>query len=183
MFTGTNIDDLVVLTALFLAARNLRGPHPWQIVAGQYLGFGVLVAASGAAAAELVVTNGWGLLGLVPLALGLYGLWQTRTTDNAEPTPPRSGLVGVAAVTIANGADNLSVYTPLFRTLGTNATLLTTAVFLAMLALWCASAAWLGSHHKVIDLLERVGHLLVPIVFITIGTWILVESGVLTRIF
>jgi cadmium resistance protein CadD (predicted permease) len=29
-----------------------------------------------------------------------------------------TGMVSVAGVTIANGADNLSVYTPVFRTTG-----------------------------------------------------------------
>lgn len=184
VFAGTNIDDLVVLTALFLAARTQGKPRPWQIVAGQYLGFLALVLVSaGAAAGLVIVPDQWvGLLGLIPLALGICGLWRARSHDGTDSAPLASGLLGVASVTVANGADNISIYTPLFRTLGTGQTLLTTAVFLALLALWCAASAVLGSHKKVIDALKKVGHLLVPVVFITIGTWILIESGVLSQL-
>ena len=185
VFAGTNIDDLVVLTALFLAARTQGTPRPWQIVTGQYLGFITLVAASAVAAAGLVIVpDQWvGLLGVLPLVLGIRGLWRARTHDGDNATPLASGLFGVASVTIANGADNISVYTPLFRTLGVGTTMLTIAAFLGLLAVWCAAGAWLGSHRKVIDALQKVGHLLVPSVFIAIGTWIIIESRVLTHLF
>ncbi|MEV4314863.1 cadmium resistance transporter [Actinocrispum sp. NPDC049592] len=185
VFAGTNIDDLVVLTALFLAARTQDRPRPGQIVGGQYLGFVALVAVSaGAAAGLVIVPDHWvGLLGLIPLALGIRGLWHARTHNGDDAPPLASGLLGVASVTIANGADNISIYTPLFRTLGVGATVLTVAVFLVLLAAWCAAGAWLGSHKKVVDALDRSGHLIVPVVFIAIGAWILLESGVLTRLF
>jgi cadmium resistance protein CadD (predicted permease) len=38
LFAGTNVDDLVVLTVLFLAGRATGRPRPWQIWAGQYAG-------------------------------------------------------------------------------------------------------------------------------------------------
>ena len=87
-------------------------------------------------------------------------------------------MVSVAGVTIANGADNISVYTPLFRTFGPAATVVTLAVFAAGVALWCAAGSWLGSHQRVIDIVERHGRWIVPIVFMTIGVVIVAESGV-----
>ena len=112
-FIATNIDDLVVLTALFGSPR----PAPPQIVAGQYLGMGVLVAISVVAAAGLAsVPERWiGLLGIVPLGLGIRGLLGRR--DEAPPAVVTSTL-GVVAITIANGADNVSVYAPLFHEAG-----------------------------------------------------------------
>jgi len=117
IFAGTNIDDLIVLTVLFLSSRASGRPRPWQIVGGQYAGIAALVAVSTLAALGLaIVPDQWvGLLGLVPMALGVRGLsGAIRARDrNAEPAPVvASGLVPVAAVTIANGADNISVYTP-----------------------------------------------------------------------
>jgi hypothetical protein len=44
VFAVTNIDDIIVLTVLFLTSRSTGQPRPWQIVAGQYLGIGLLVA-------------------------------------------------------------------------------------------------------------------------------------------
>lgn len=184
VFAGTNVDDLVILTALFLTARTRGVPRPWQVVAGQYLGFLVLVAISAGAAAGLVVVPGaWaGLLGLVPLGLGLYGLWRARLADGDGSDPVAAGLFGVATITIANGADNLSVYIPVFRALRLGQVVQTTAVFLVLLALWCAAGAVLGRRPKIVAMVERAGHLMVPIVFIVIGIWILVASGISAKV-
>ena len=74
-FAVTNVDDLVVLAALFVTVGRGR-PSVRQIVIGQYLGIGVLVAISVLVAVGLAgVPERWiGMLGLVPLALGLRGL-------------------------------------------------------------------------------------------------------------
>src|SRR5690606_18487802 len=114
MFVGTNIDDLIVLTVLFLSARAGGVPRPWQIWAGQYAGIGALVAISVIAALGLaVLPDRWvGLLGLIPLALGVRGLLgalRSHGDGNHSAPPPAAGVVSVAGVTIANGADNVSV--------------------------------------------------------------------------
>lgn len=79
----------------------------------------------------------------------------------------------MAAVTIANGSDNIAVYTPVFRTIGLGDTLITIAVFAVLTAVWCALGSWLGGHRHVIGLLGRWGHWLVPLVFVVIGLVIL----------
>lgn len=71
----------------------------------------------------------------------------------------------------------------MFRTIGAGPTLITIAVFVAGVAVWCLAGSWLGSHKKVIGIVERYGHRLVPGVFMIIGGLIVIESGVLTRIF
>lgn len=186
MFVGTNVDDLIVLTVLFLSSRAQGTPKAGQIWAGQYLGIAVLVVVSALAALGLsIVPDQWvGLLGLVPFALGVRGLARAvRDGGSGEPAAVATGVASVAAITIANGADNVAVYTPVFRTIGAGATLLTVAVFAAGVALWCSAGSWLGSHHKVIDLVERYGRWLVPGVFMLIGALIVLESGVLGRMF
>jgi cadmium resistance protein CadD (predicted permease) len=185
VFAGTNVDDLIVLTVLFLSSRAGGRPKAWQIVAGQYAGIGVLVALSAAAALGLVlVPDDWvGLLGLVPIGLGVRGL-VAAIRDGGEQAAPvvATGLIAVAGVTVANGADNIAVYTPLFRTLGLAGSLVTVAVFAVLVGVWCAGAAWLGSHRRVVGIVERSGHWLVPAVFITIGVIIVAESGVAGRL-
>ena len=187
MFAGTNVDDMIMLTVLFLSSRGSGRPRPWQIWAGQYAGFAVLVLASVVAALGLtIVPDDWvGLLGLVPFALGVKGLVALRTRDDGGDTSPAiaSGLVSVATVTMANGADNISVYTPVFRTIGTGPTGVTITVFAIGVALWCLAGSWLGSHKKMIEITERCGHWLVPAVFVAIGSLIVIESGVLAKIF
>jgi cadmium resistance protein CadD (predicted permease) len=185
MFAGTNIDDIIVLTVLFLAARSTGRPRPWHIWTGQYAGIATLVIISVIAALGLtLVPDDWvGLLGLVPLALGLYTLIKNGRNSGEDTAPPVvSGPLAVAGITIANGADNISVYTPVFRTIGFGATVITIAVFAVGVALWCLAASWLGSHKRVIAVVERHGTWLVPAVFILIGAVIILESGVLTRL-
>jgi cadmium resistance protein CadD (predicted permease) len=176
VFAGTNVDDIIVLTVLFLSARATGRPRPWQIWAGQYAGITVLVLVSALAALGLtVVPDRWvPLLGLVPIALGVRGLIAAvRRRDDGDEPVVAGNAVAVAGVTIANGADNIAVYTPLFRTLGPADSVVTVVVFAVLVALWCAAASWLGSHRRVIAFTRRWGRWLVPLVFIAIGVVIL----------
>ncbi|MEU8333494.1 cadmium resistance transporter [Micromonospora sp. NPDC048839] len=181
VFAATDIDDIVILTLFFVAARTTGRPRPWQIVAGQYLGIGALALASAVVAAGLlVVPDPWtGLLGLLPIALGVRAL---RGSDDDETPTVVTGLLGVAGVTIANGADNVAVYVPVFRALGLADSAIFLLVFVLLIALWCAAGAWLGGHPRVVRLVERAGHWLVPAIFVGVGVVILVGSGVLGRL-
>ncbi|GAA0995266.1 CadD family cadmium resistance transporter [Acrocarpospora macrocephala] len=177
MFIGTNVDDLLVLTVLFLSARAQGSPKPWQVWTGQYLGIAALLLVSGLAALGLsIIPDDWiRVLGLVPIALGIRGLiTAVRDRESHDPPPVATGMLSVAAVTIANGADNVSVYTPVFRTIGADAFAVTLAVFAAGVAVWCLAGSWLGSHRKIIEFVERYGRWLVPGVFVLIGLIILI---------
>ncbi|WP_214415677.1 cadmium resistance transporter [Sphaerisporangium fuscum] len=188
MFAGTNVDDMIVLTVLFLSGRATGEPKAWQVWAGQYAGIAALVAVSVVAALGLtVVPDDWiGLLGLIPFALGVRGLVsavRARGRGDEDSSPAvASGVLAVAGITVANGADNISVYTPVFRSIGPGATAVTVAVFALGVALWCLAASWLGSHKRVIEIVERYGRWIVPVVFMVIGALIVVESGVIAKI-
>ncbi|MGC9668661.1 cadmium resistance transporter [Planosporangium sp. 12N6] len=188
VFAGTNVDDVIVLTVLFLSSRAGGSPRPWQIWAGQYAGVGGLVAVSAVAALGLAaVPDAWiRLLGLVPLGLGVRGLVRAvrdRGADEpagagAAPAPAgATGLWSVAGVTMANGADNLSVYPTVFRAVGAGGSAITIAVFALLIAVWCLAGSWLGSHRGVVAMVGRYGHWLVPAVFIVIGVAILLGVG------
>jgi cadmium resistance transport/sequestration family protein len=181
VFAGTNVDDLLVLTALFLSARAAGHPRPWQIWVGQYTGIGALVAISVVAALGLIFVpdSRVGLLGLVPFILGVKGIVAAiRARDDHAPPRPvvAAGLVSVAGVTIANGADNISVYIPMFRTIGLANSVITVAVFTVGVALWCLAGSRLGAHPKVVQIVRRFGHWIVPAVFMLIGAVIVIES-------
>ena len=189
LFVATNLDDIVVLTVLFAASARSSRLRGWQIVAGQYLGLITLIAVSFLAALGLtIVPDEWvGLLGLIPLAIGVLALVRTLRgrdddDDEAESALQAVGLLGVAGITIANGGDNIAIYTPVFRTMSTTDALVTIVVFLVLLAGWCLFAKVIGTNEKVNEALEKVEHWLVPAVFIGLGVFILLESGTLTHI-
>ena len=55
-------------------------------------------------------------------------------------------------------------------------------VFLILVAVWCAAGRLIGTNKAVTEGLERVEHWLVPAVFIGLGLFILIESGVMVRL-
>jgi cadmium resistance protein CadD (predicted permease) len=98
VFVSTNVDDIVLLS-VFFADRQLRLR---AIVAGHYIGIGVLVLVSAVVGAGAVVApSGWtSVLGAVPLVLGLYkgAWWYGREARRATPmTRPRSAPVWLRA--------------------------------------------------------------------------------------
>jgi cadmium resistance protein CadD (predicted permease) len=178
VFIGSNVDDLIVLIVLFLSARAGKLPVS-RIVAGQYLGYGILVAGSIVIALGLAaVPQRWvGLVGFVPLTLGLWGLvGAVRNGPEHQPILARR-LWAIAALTVANGSDDLSVYAPLLRTNTVADDVLIVLVLLISVALLCAIAWWLGTRRRVIKTLKHFGHWVVPLVFIAIGVLVIVDSG------
>ena len=170
-FAATNVDDLVLLIAFFAAGTYRRG----DIVLGQFAGIGLLFAASAAASfVSLVIpANELSLLGLLPLLIGLKQLFGKAALE--ETVPPTSGFLPVAAVTVANGGDNIGVYAPLFATSSAQAISAMGAVFAAMTALWCLAARWLVQHPAAATSIRRYGPMTMPFVLIGIGAFILLS--------
>ncbi|WP_307015318.1 cadmium resistance transporter [Arthrobacter bambusae] len=184
-FAATNLDDLLVLSVLFLSARTRTVPGLWRIWVGQYIGIGILTLAAAAAALALApVPIEWvGFLGLVPLILGCYALLRVAHPPGRPPKPRSLTIPVVVAVTVANGGDNISVYIPLFRSLGPAPSVVTGLTFAVMVAVWCAAGYWLTSHPKVGALCRRAGNWVIPLVYVALGTIIIVRSGVLALLF
>lgn len=141
-FSATNIDDIVILLLLFSQVNATF--RRWHIVIGQYLGFTVLVIASlPGFFGSLILSQSWiGLLGLVPIALGLNCLLNQQQDSSQEATVKveqfeQASLASflspqtysVAAITIANGSDNIGVYMPLFANSNYGSLLIILSVF------------------------------------------------------
>jgi cadmium resistance protein CadD (predicted permease) len=86
-----------------------------------------------------------------------------------------TGVAGVVGITVANGADNVTVFTPLFRQAGW-ATFGYVTVFAVMVAIWLGAAAFLASGKRVTAALDRWGHWIVPLVFIAIGSLLIAST-------
>ena len=182
LFAATNIDDLVVL-ALLSASYEANGrPRRREIWAGQYAGFAVLAGLSVAAGRGLaLVPEHWlWLLALIPLGMGLITLVTAiRSLRGGErpPGPSAGGVLGVATLTIVNGADNLAAYTPFFAAARTAQTTVTLAVFAVCVALWCLAGGLLVRHERVTGIIARYGHWILPAAFILIGLYLLHETN------
>ena len=200
-FAATNLDDLFLLMLYFSRANN-EPQREKSIIVGQYLGFSVLVLVSvlGYLGSLLIPRHYIGWLGILPILLGVRELLSLRQAgeqdepqDEAEaqePAPPtlfRSRLLSwlnpqassIEAVTMANGSDNLAVYTPLFAAGGVMQMVIIIAVLLLMVRVWCFIADWLAENPVTAGPLRRYGRVLMPFVLMGIGLTILVESGAL----
>ena len=168
-FAATNVDDLLLLIAFFSAGIC----RARDVILGQYAGIGLLYAASAAAAlVSLAVPAAYlSLLGLVPILIGLRQVFGRQPREVRVPAV--SGFLSVAAVTLANGGDNIGVYTPLFTIGGASTIGIFGAVFAVLTALWCLAAYWLVRHPAAGAQIRRHGPRLVPYALIAIGLVVL----------
>jgi cadmium resistance transport/sequestration family protein len=192
-FSATNIDDIVILTLLFSQInKTFRSRH---ILAGQYLGFAILVAASlPGFFGSLIVPQAWiRLLGLMPIIIGMTSLIK-RDEDSSdelnqetEPSCPPAlasflapQTYNVAAIAFANGSDNISVYIPLFANSEVESLLVIIGVFFAMVGVWCYVAYKATSLPVIAQFLTEHGNTFVPCILIGLGVFIVMENMIFT---
>jgi cadmium resistance protein CadD (predicted permease) len=181
LFAATNVDDVVVLTLLSASSRAGGRLRRWEIWAGQYAGFAVLVGLSLAAGRGLsLVPARWlWLLALIPFTVGVVTLaGAIRAVHRGEepPSPSAGGLFGVAVLTIVNGADDVAAYTPVFATSGGGRIAVVLVVFAVGVAVWCAAGALLVRHHRITDTLGRYDQWILPAAFILIAIYTLHQT-------
>lgn len=178
LFVSTNIDDIFVLLSFFADPRY-KARH---IVLGQYLGIATLVIVSVVASlVSLVLPPAYvGFLGLLPIAIGskkLFALWQGQDSAGDDVHTANAGnVLAVAAVTIANGGDNIGIYTPVFATSSALTIAAIILVFAIMVAVWLAFAHWLMNHPVWGSPIRKFGHVMTPLVLIAVGIFVLHEA-------
>ena len=172
-FVATNIDDILILTFLFG-----HGVSPWRVTAGQFLGFGWLVAISLIGYfARMAVPSSWlALLGILPIVIGIKKLIELRQdNESEEPHSTRLSTLSIAAITFSNGGDNIGIYVPLFSSLVLTQLIVTMVVFFVLLAAWCVAGYFLGNIPLVRRSILRYGHMLVPFALIALGIFIIMH--------
>jgi cadmium resistance protein CadD (predicted permease) len=199
-FTVTNIDDMMILLLLFSQSdSSFRKRH---IFIGQYLGFFAIIMLSlPGFFGGLFIQREWlGLLGIIPIAIGMKQLinQQIETTESTEvqtvnpdfprllhPNPVFSFFLSilhpntyqVAAITIANSGDNISVYIPLFAGQDFVSLGIIIAVFLAMVGVGCGIAYLLTSQVTIGYILSRYGRAMIPFILMALGLFIMYDRG------
>lgn len=185
-YASTNMDNLLVLLVFF----SDRSFNAREIVIGEYLGILALVAVSAAAAfTASFVPAGWiGLMGLLPLSIGISKLMSMHRDPGVDETKQyqvektsflnltHSRILAVALVTISNGGDNIGVYVPLFASSGHFQTIILIIVFLILTGLWCAAAYYMANHPIIGSRVQRFSRVVLPFVWVGLGIFILSKS-------
>ncbi|MEW8995264.1 MAG: cadmium resistance transporter [Clostridium sp.] len=212
-FASTNIDDIFILMLFFSQINN--GMEKRHIIIGQYLGIILLIAISiiGALGVSLIPSEYVGLLGLVPIYLGVKACIDhkkdhknnvdidQRQIQNSEDLELRKitnikeegilsfgmkfinqSVVKVLGLTFANGADNIGIYIPLFSSMSLIDIFITVIVFMFLIALWCFIGMKLAEHSLIQRIIEKYKNIFIPIVFIGLGIFILIESETISLI-
>ena len=95
--------------------------------------------------AFVVTTYFIGLMGIVPIAIGIKHLVEVRRKDNPSRQVVQDKMnksylsfLSVVTITFSNRGDNIGVYIPLFSKYNTISEIFAlTTVFIAMTAIWC----------------------------------------------
>ncbi|MEH1839106.1 MAG: cadmium resistance transporter [Nostoc sp.] len=193
---ATTFDDNLYLTAFF--GKVNRSFRPKHIVLGEFLGFTALVFASlPGFFGGLIIPSTWiGLLGLLPVAIGISNLISQEEEDTVQAVSidltsrVKSGrqkkslletirdpqTYRVSAVTIANGGNNIGIYVPLFASsnLPSLGVILCACYF--TVGMWCLLSYNLTRNPLMAPVLTRFGRKIFPFVLIYLGLSILIKS-------
>jgi cadmium resistance protein CadD (predicted permease) len=175
-FAATNIDNLALLVGWLLPDNA----QPRLILAGYLIGMlAVLVTAfafgyGGAFIPERYV----GYLGVVPIALGVKGIYELlRSNGETHITAaPRAGfalVLSIALTGVANGVDTVLVFGPLLADSDSAVDFSMVGGFIVMILVWFWLARFLEVRASRIEIIERYGHWISPIVLIVVGFYIL----------
>jgi cadmium resistance protein CadD (predicted permease) len=196
-FVSTNIDDLLILMAFFATPRFL----PFQIVLGQYIGMGSLIAVSllGLLIALVVPVNLIGLIGLFPIAIGIKELLELHKKSNDDDNtnkdneeekkeePAKQSLqrskkiayvpfLTVASVTFSGG-EEIGIYTSLFATNNEVSHIITlVSVVMVLTGFWCGLAYYFVNHSFLADRFRHIAGRLLPFVLIGFGIYVMAEA-------
>jgi cadmium resistance transport/sequestration family protein len=182
VYVSTNLDDVFLLLGFFADPRF----RTRDVIIGQYLGIGALYAFSSLASfVSLVISMQYvGLLGLIPIGIGVKLLldWvgdkEDDELDRERSIGAASGrILSVAAITVANGGDNIGVYVPFFATRSGMELAIVGVVFAVLTAAWCVLARQLVQHPVLGAPIRRYGHKLAPFVLIAVGILVLHDAG------
>ena len=195
-FVPTNIDDLLILMAFFATPRFL----PFQIVLGQYIGMGSLIAVSllGLLIALVVPRNLIGFIGLFPIAIGIKELLELHKKSNDDNTnkdneeekkeePAKQSLqrskkiayvpfLTVASVTFSGG-EEIGIYTSLFATNNEVSHIITlVSVVMVLTGFWCGLAYYFVNRSFLAERFRHIAGRLLPFVLIGLGIYVMAEA-------
>lgn len=179
-YFATNMDNLVVLTAML--AHNVH--HRTQVLAGfaisvlSALGLSILVAL----AADVVSIRYLGLLGVIPLAMGAWGLFRLAARERNDPTrfegPAGRSLAHATTLTlIGNSSDTVIVLSALLADTRPEAdpVIILSCIIAAFLL---AAVAAHAVHHPYLEQrILRLAPTLTPLILIAVGLYILANTA------
>ncbi|MEX0277309.1 MAG: hypothetical protein AB3N07_13470 [Ruegeria sp.] len=170
---STNLDNLFVLFGLIMVMSTRRAVAGFA-VAQTIILLLALVIASGLDQSGLL--NWVGYLGIIPLTIGLYGIWQQISGAEGRKMPDTGAITSVVILFLSLSIDTLAAMTPLFAD-STPAFRFSALIgAFCALAMLIALASWGAPRAQVLG--PRIARLdrIAPYIMVSVGLYILVNS-------
>ena len=178
LFIGVNLDFFVIL--LFLLQKYSYKDN----LIGYELGM-IIVFSISAFAGQIIQSfiPEWsiGLLGLIPIYMGFKG--EDDDENNDDQHKSNKGVMAVLLMYLVScGADNIAVYVPVLATMTVTSILLTVLYFIVLTAISLTLAYFFGQIPIVKNIFERFGEPLSRIIYIFIGIFVMLDTGLFQQI-
>jgi cadmium resistance protein CadD (predicted permease) len=182
-FVATSLDNLIILVVLLGAAPQRRGAILLGYISAA---IGVMVvAAIGVAVGAWISPALIGYLGLAPLLLGLYLLYQYYRGTAAAELPEQDPTQGSEArnwlssflLMFSNSGDSVALFLPLLAESGRESLLWIVSLFLVFALAWAALSLLIAGEPRIARRIEQRGAALVPWIMMAVGLYILLDTG------
>lgn len=181
-YVATNLDNLTLLVSLLVRYRGrTMFVSLGYLLSMLFLG---VVAFWVGEAADKVPLQYLGLLGLIPVGLGLHGLWRLYKpkdeSDSADEKQASTGwaiLVATFFTQLGNGGDTIVTFGVVFADSMVNADPLIFATIATMASIFVLGAVWGVRHPALGNLVDRYGPKVTPVLMIIVGIYVLMNTA------
>ena len=178
-YLATNMDNFAILTTLFAK----YGREALWVVAGHLLAVVLVLLAAGAIgeAANAVNVQYLGYLGIVPLAMGLYWIYQLYRPAKGDEDIPAAGRSGAAFVTTfvsmaSNSTDTLLTQAVVFADTAARLDWLVAIAVLVTAIGLAGMAGYSVRNPRVGPFVERYANRVAPVIMIAVGLYVLANT-------
>ena len=176
---------MFVLVTFFAEATTCKAITPFKITIGQFIGFTVIVVVSmiGFGVSLVLPAEPIGFLGLLPILLGIWKLFELFPGADEDTSAEMSTLSGmksvfkVASITVMNGGDNIGTYIPLFSQAKGAEIAVYVVTYYILLGLWCLTAFLVMKQRHILQIAQKYASVVVPILYMGLGVYIVVKSS------
>ena len=171
-YTSTNLDNLILITS---AAGRADNRH--AVIKGFLLSATAVLGMSAAfvAISEILSPQTLGLLGLIPLFIGIRILLKLKS-EQEQIELAAIGFWPVGLTLLANSTDTIVVFGPLLAESEPAALFALLAGYILMAGLWMTLALRLSERLARATVLGKVARWATPFFMIAIGIYILMDT-------
>jgi cadmium resistance protein CadD (predicted permease) len=181
-FIGTNLDNLVLLVALYSRFQKQSS----MVTAGYFAGMTIIAVTCFVIgeANKFIPLEYLGLLGVIPILMGVVGLLQLFKAKQdggvasfVTASSPKAVFITVLMTQLSNSADSIITFSVFVVDSSKQGEYLIAPTFFAMVALFAWLAYFSLNHRKFSRFLGNYGHYLTPFILILVGLYILSNTA------